>query len=704
MRKRPRLRSTAALIAVGIGGTLVLQGAPAIAADRLPTASPTPAMLDHLSSEAAPSVAPVSGVATPPSAAARTVLFPCKDAPGGLCGRVRVPLDRSEPSRGTVPIFFEYYLHQDPGPAHEAILVTEGGPGFSVTQDPFIGGFYRDMFDPLMANRDLILLDQRGVGRSRAIDCPELQHGLVGVYRGVRACGRQLGLAAQLYGSGDVARDVEAVRRALGIAKLDLYGGSYAAQDVQSYAARFPGHVRSAVLDSPFTTLEFGAPDSEFDDFATDLSRAVPNIADLLCARSESCAADRANAHHDLAWLARRLRRHPVNGVGYDAEGFQHQLHVTESSLAWPTLQGEDFGLTALSEIGAAADALRAGDKVPLLRLAAESDEPGGAFAGDAGDPTQFSLGDNFARFCTDNRFPWDKRAPIPTRRAQWKQARDALPTNRFGLFSVDGWLNRPISPVAPDPCIVWPAAQGHVAPPIPKGAELPGSVPALVLTGDLDLSLPPPDSKPLADLWPHSKYVELVNTEHHTALAGAACADPMIVKFIAKFRTGDTSCATDTHAISFPAVGRFPLTAADARPAAVDPTGVDHSTKADRRVAAATTGAITDALRRGFRQSEPGPGVGLRGGTFTSSFDDSGLSAALDGVRFANDVSVSGTDDYLFDTQAIRAHVTVDAPAAEDGALRVTGVWFGFGVPNTVLRIRGNLGGRRVALQVPAT
>ena len=158
-----------------------------------------------------------------------------------------------------------------------------------------------------------------------------------------------------------------------------------------------------------------------------------------------------------LAWLARRLRRHPINGVGYDAEGVPHQVHVPEAALAWPILQGGGFGLTSLTEIGAAADALRAGDRAPLLRLAAESDISS-PFTGDSGDPTAFSAGDNFARYCTDNRFPWDKSASVPTRRAQWQQARDALSPDHFGLFSVDGWVDRPLSPFAPDPCIVWPA------------------------------------------------------------------------------------------------------------------------------------------------------------------------------------------------------------------------------------------------------
>jgi len=197
-------------------------------------------------------------IVSPAPAAPVAHLQPCKEAaPDGFCGTVAVPLDRAHPSRGTVNIFFQYYRHRDPSPASEAILVTDGGPGFSATHSPFPSEFHRDRFDRLRDTRDLILLDQRGVGRSDAIDCEQVQHGTSHVYRDVRACGKQLGFAAPLYGSGDVALDIEAVRRALGIAKLDFYGRSYAAQDLQSYAVRFPHRLRSAVLDVPATTLGF---------------------------------------------------------------------------------------------------------------------------------------------------------------------------------------------------------------------------------------------------------------------------------------------------------------------------------------------------------------------------------------------------------------------------------------------------------------
>jgi pimeloyl-ACP methyl ester carboxylesterase len=705
MSRRVRLALFAALVAVAVYGGPGSQGASASApVPGLPLDTPPSIMRQHLGFAASPPQASVPRAGqspTRPSPHAR--LFRCKEAPGARCGIVKVPLDRRHPSRGTIPIFFEYIRHHGGGRARSAIVVTEGGPGYAVTQTEFEAPFYRHLFHPLLKRRDLILLDQRGVGRSQAIDCKRLQRTALespDIYRAVRACGRQLGSASSVYGSGDVAHDLNAVRRALGIDQLDLYGGSYAGQDVQSYAARYPQHVRSAVLDSPLVMQTLDAPGYQFDDFGTDLARAVPRVASLLCARSRSCSAERANPRWDLRWLARRLRNRPLDGIGYDAEGKPHSVHVTEGYLAWKLLQPDDFGLTAPTEVGAAADALRSGDRKPLLRLAAEADASGGGY-----DPaTHFSQGDNFARFCTDGRFPWSKRAPEQMRWRQWRRARNDLAPNRFGIFSVDNWLARPISPLGPDPCIAWPKPRGRVPRPIPRGGELPGRVPALVLTGDLDLSVPPPDSKPLKRLWPHTRYVEIANAQHHTLFSSMQCADPIIVNFIAKLRPGDTSCSRDTKRESFPSVGRFARTAADARPAAVDPGHGDQSTRLDRKVATVSAAAVTDAFRRAFLQPNPSTGPGLRSGTFTTSFDDAGASVDLSNARFAMDVGVSGTATYGFSSEVIDAPITVNGPGAEDGTLHIRGIWFGFFHPTTVFRVRGTLDSRHVAVQIPAS
>jgi pimeloyl-ACP methyl ester carboxylesterase len=634
-------------------------------------------------------------------------LVKCNAAEGGYCGTLHVPLDRAHPARGTVRLFFLYYRHREPGPARSAIMLSEGGPGYSITNTEFERQAYLDSFGPLMAHRDLVMLDQRGVGRSDVVKCPALQrspdYGRPSILRKVAACARQLGSRATVYGSGDVALDMEAVRRAIGIRQLDLYGASYAAQDVQSYAARFPHRVRSAVLDSPFSASVFGSKGSAFDDFGTDLAMAVPEVADRLCARSTSCSAERADARGDLAWLAEQLRANPVTGSAYGYGGELRSVRVTESSLAWTILQSGDFGQTALSEVAAAADALRAGDAAPLLRLAAEADTSQGG----PPDPARiFSEGVNPARFCMDatHGFPWDTDAPVATRMKQWEQALADLPDDQFGLFSKEGWVARPPAPLAPDVCIVWPGPRSTTPKAIPAGATFPAKVPALVITGDFDLDLPPADSKPLKELWPSSRYVEIRNGGHHVFFAAFDCAEPIIVRFIRDLRPGDTSCAKSfPETFSFPALGRFPVVAADAVEASGGEPG-DQSTAADRQVATVATAAVTDAFRRAFGPVFSDRGRGLRGGRYRVAPGPDRAVIELKKARFAADVAVSGTARYLFPGQELRAKVSVDGPDALDGTLRITGVWFGFGVETTVLVVRGELGGRPVSLTVPGS
>ena len=153
----------------------------------------------------------------------------------------------------------------------------------------------------------------------------------------------------------------------------------------------------------------------------------------------------------------------------------------------------------------------------------------------------------------------------------------------------------------------------------------------------------------------------------------------------------------------SFPAVGRFPVVAADAVEASVGDTG-DQSTAADRQVATVATSAVTDAFRRAFGPVFSDRGRGLRGGRYRVTPEQDRAIIELKQARFASDVAVKGTAKYLFPGQELRAKVDVDGPGALDGTLRISGVWFGFGVETTELVVRGTLGGRHVSLTVPGS
>ena len=531
---------------------------------------------------------------------------PCDDNPDVQCGTVDVPLDRAHPDQGSIPIAYRLYPHTDTSkPGLDPIFATEGGPGYSITQN---NAFAYDefVFAPLRDRHDLVMIDQRGVGLSNAIDCSPLQHGVANaeLYSAVSACAAFLGPSADEYGTGDVALDMDAVRKALGVNRFMYYGASYSGVDVQAYAARFPSRLSAVVLDSPVKIVDF-------DPFFTPGAAAMARSVGLVCARSASCSADHRRASDDLAWLADRLRRHPVDGTGIDAVGDAHALHVTEGFLANRITYNDGGAFVSDAELAAAATSLRQGDAVPLLRLAADADGP---FFGDNGDPSQFSAGENAARFCTDGTFAVgqeraDLGAPAPVRAGARPAALEhvrALLGRRLAASPPDG--------LQPDPCISGRLPSPGTQPAVPPRTRF-ADIPALVLSGDLDLNVTTAEARDVAALFGKSRFVELTNSGHHTVFSWRSeCSAQIIQTFLATLKPGAQLRQGPERLL--PRRRRFPA-ADDARPADADSSG-DHSTKTDRKVAAVVAATFTDSLRRAYMTGEDGPG--LRGGTSMSS------------------------------------------------------------------------------------
>src|SRR5437763_1509141 len=94
---------------------------------------------------------------------------------GAMCGTLPVPLDRRHPTEKKINIYFELYLHTNPGLAESAILANDGGPGGTTTglRD---GALF--LFGQNLDAHDLLLIDDRGRGLSATIDCEKLQHGI----------------------------------------------------------------------------------------------------------------------------------------------------------------------------------------------------------------------------------------------------------------------------------------------------------------------------------------------------------------------------------------------------------------------------------------------------------------------------------------------------------------------------------------------
>jgi pimeloyl-ACP methyl ester carboxylesterase len=212
------------------------------------------------------------------------------------------------------------------------------------------------------------------------IDCPGLQAGGP-LYESAAECHDQLGDTADLYSTVDIADDLEDVRQALGYDRIDLFGGSYAGNDMITYAHRYTDRVRSVVRSSP--AIVVGT-----DPFYPYAPEAMPGVVAAVCGRSPACAAANRKPARSFAQLANQLRRHPVTGVGVDSAGFTHDIThditVTENLLSNFIMYFNGAHFTGPGEITPAAAALGRGDPVPLLRLAADVD-PANGFAFAAG-------------------------------------------------------------------------------------------------------------------------------------------------------------------------------------------------------------------------------------------------------------------------------------------------------------------------------
>ncbi len=166
------------------------------------------------------------------------------------CGTLPVPEDRARPDGRRIG------LHVVVVPASRAragaapLFDLAGGPGLPASAG---APAYLEDLAVYREDRDVVLVDQRGTGRSNPLHCEtEGQGPLDEMYpvAMVRACRERLEKTADLrqYTTVNSARDLDAVRKALSHDKIDLAGLSYGTSLALTYLRMFPSHVRAVVL------------------------------------------------------------------------------------------------------------------------------------------------------------------------------------------------------------------------------------------------------------------------------------------------------------------------------------------------------------------------------------------------------------------------------------------------------------------------
>ena len=477
------------------------------------------------------------------------LLSRCPNVPHARCGTIERPLDPRDPDGATITIGFELHRATNHNkPSLGTIVAVEGGPGYASTDSR---DYYLDLFAPLLARRDFLLVDARGTGTSTFINCPGLES-LQGDYlENVRLCGEQLGASSDLYGTALAADDLAAVLDVLGIDRVDLYGDSYGTFFGQSFAVRHPDRVRTLTLDAAY-------PVEDQDPWYRDLNRAMRDAFRLVCERDPGCSALGGDVIDRLAALADAFACRPARRTGLRRRrGAARRRSRRRVPLVprrgrhvWhDRVRGARrcrAGVARTRRSGATAAHRRRADRLDRGRRA------GGVLL------RPLRRGDVQRLSATLGHRGAVRRSARRSSMPRWPSFAPTTPRRSPPSPSTTGWPRRgPSSSRASDGRRPTRGCHRSTVP-----ATYP-AVPTLVLVGDLDSITSSEGSRIVADRFPNSTFVQVANTGHVTALIDySRCASNIVVEFVRTTSPGDTSCASQYQEVR--TTDEFPLRLGD--------------------------------------------------------------------------------------------------------------------------------------------
>lgn len=222
------------------------------------------------------------------------------------CARYSVAEDRAQPQARRIELRIARIPARIAGAWPDPVVFLAGGPGQSAVEAYLSvqAGLAR-----LHRHRDILLIDQRGTGGSNRLACalPDLEQAQPVVAQDWRRLAEDcLARVAPIadprhYTTSDYVDDLEEVRGALGIAQVNLIGGSYGTRVALEYLRRHPDVVRSVVVDGVVPPeLALGA------DHARNLDDALGRIF-AACSANAECRDRHGDPMQELRLLQAQL-------------------------------------------------------------------------------------------------------------------------------------------------------------------------------------------------------------------------------------------------------------------------------------------------------------------------------------------------------------------------------------------------------------
>ncbi|MDO5504943.1 MAG: alpha/beta fold hydrolase [Pseudoxanthomonas suwonensis] len=225
------------------------------------------------------------------------------------CTTLEVPEDPASPDGRRIGLNIAWVpASNETDATADPLFMLAGGPGqAAVATYPQLDAAFKEV----RKTRHVILVDQRGTGKSNLLDCPmddpEQLADAANMGAMASRCRHTLQQRADLrfYTTGDAIRDLDTVRQALGVPRINLMGVSYGTRVAQQYALQHPQHTRTVLLDSVVpNTLPLG------NLWARNLEDALA-LQFARCEGQPTCKDKLGAPREQLDALMTRLRSDP---------------------------------------------------------------------------------------------------------------------------------------------------------------------------------------------------------------------------------------------------------------------------------------------------------------------------------------------------------------------------------------------------------
>jgi len=465
-----------------------------------------------------PSAAP-SEIASGPSPTPAPIVVPpahwtdCGE--GFLCAEIRVPRDYSAPSDGYLNISILDLPATDPEARIGSLIVNPGGPGASGVE------FVResadaDLFPALLRkNFDIVGFDPRGVNSSTAVRCidnldgraeidpspdnaAELKALVTDARSYAEACAKRNEATLPYLSTDAVARDLDAIRSAVGDKQLTYLGFSYGTLIGATYAGLFPGNIRAMALDGAID------PALDLEQFRFGQARG---FEDALSSFLADCAARTSCAFHEKG---RTVQAFNALMASIDAKPL-HALRINDSRLvgpgiAWYSVLAALYSKDAWPTLAASLALAKAGDGSLMLLIADpyRGRKPNGSYSNEQDAYT--------ANTCLDYQAPTD----VATYTAWAAQLKATAP--HFAQLVAYNDL----------PCAFWPVPAERTPGPISAA----GAPPIVVVGTTGDPATPYPWAVALAKELDSGVLITRKG-EGHTAFASSSCVQRAVDQYL---------------------------------------------------------------------------------------------------------------------------------------------------------------------------